>query len=486
MIRLISAELKKVFKKKAIYIMLIIVLGFGILTNLIYKYADKFSFGETNRYQSKADRDDLAKYSKTLNLKRQEELDEYIYDQTEIYFYDFCLENEEWRCTFLTEEYYSLVYDYMESTYNSKTELNKETTKAALDKAIKELKENDVFGIYKIKKASIQTELNELLASKDTVTNKKEKEMIESQIIEHKNEILKYDLLLEHKITQEKKDAGRYSQVISYIMAKTSNETLDTYDKLSDDQKSEYRLNKEAISLNKYNIDHNLDDSQPTVAANLKYFFGDFSFFIVLFVIIISGGIMADEYHKGTIKQLLIKPFTRSQILTSKLLTILLLIPTFALMVFTIYFVLTCLFTGFTGVFDAIPVYDYIKDEIVVYNVFNYNFMMFVSRVPYFVIVSLISFAVSTITSSTALSIVMPLALVFFSNIINMAIDSFQFKWLRWFVTYIWNLEKYIFVRNYDGVLNSLGFNIIFIIIYIIAITILPYIFFNRKDIKNV
>ncbi|MBO4245909.1 MAG: ABC transporter permease subunit [Bacilli bacterium] len=486
MIRLIGAEFKKVFSKKAIYIMLIIALGFGILTNLIYKYADKLDFIYDNRYQSKEERDDLIKYSKTLNLKKPEELDEYIYNQTEIYFYDFCIDNEEWRCNILTSDYYELVYNYMNSLYNPKADLNKEETKAALDKAVKELKENDVFGIYKIKKAALQKELDSSIVTSDATVGKKDKEFLEARIIDQTNEILKYDLLLEHKISADRKDTNRYSQVESYIMAKTNNETMDLSDKLSKEQKQEYRNNKEIISLNKYLIDHDLDDSQPTVAANLKYFFGDFSFFIVLFVIIISGGIMADEYHKGTIKQLLIKPYTRSQILSSKLLTVLLLIPIFALMVFAIYFILTCLFTGFKGIFDAIPVYDYVKDQVVIYNVFNYNLMMFVARVPYFVIVSLISLAVSTITGSTALSIVMPLALVFFSNIINMAITNFQFKWLRWFVTYIWNLENYIFVRNYDGVLNSLRFNIIFIIIYILVIAILPYIFFNRKDIKNV
>lgn len=486
MIRLISAEFKKVFKKKAIYIMLIIVFGFGILTNLIYKYADKFNFGEEKRYQSIAERDDLEKYSKTLNLKKPDELDEYIYDQTEIYFYDYCMHNDEWRCDFLVDNYYSTVFNYMDSLYNPKTEYDKEVTKAELDNAIKVLKENDVFGIYKIKRASLQKELDEMIAAKELITNKKELQMAETQIIERKNEILKYDLLIEHKITAKKKDDSKRAQVESYIMAKTANETMDTYDKLSDDQKKEYKMNKETLSLNKYQIDHNIDDTKPTVANNLKYFFGDFSFFIVLFVIIISGGIMADEYHKGTIKQILIKPYTRSQILTSKLLTVLLLIPIFAVLVFAIYFVLTCIFTGFTGIFGEIPVYDYVKDQVIVYNVFSYNIMKFVARIPYFAIVSLISFAVSTITGSTALSIVMPLALVFFSNIINMAIDNFHFKWLRWFVTYIWNLEDYILGRNLDGVLNSLRFNIVFIVIYILVIAILPYIFFNRKDIKNV
>ena len=272
----------------------------------------------------------------------------------------------------------------------------------------------------------------------------------------------------------------------SYVMSKTGNEVMDTYEKLDKEEKEEYKLNKERIALNKYIIDNKYDDTKATVSSNLKYFFGDFSFVIIIFVIIISGGIMADEYHKGTIKQLLIKPYTRSQILGSKLLTILLLIPIFAILVFVLYFLITGIFTGFSGIFDAIPVYDFVKEEIITYNVFNYNALMFISKLPYFVIVSLISFTISTITSSTALSICMPLALVFFGNFINMAISSYQFKWLRWFITYVWEIEQYMFGRNYDNLLNSFKFNILFIVIYIVLIAILPFIFFNRKDIKNV
>ena len=117
MIRLIAAEFKKVFKKKAIYIMLIVAIGFSVLTNVIYKYAVNNFFEEENRYTNKADRKDLIEYSKTLSLRNPNEVDEYISTQTEIYFYDFCLENEEWRCDVLTTDYYSTVYNYMDSIY---------------------------------------------------------------------------------------------------------------------------------------------------------------------------------------------------------------------------------------------------------------------------------------------------------------------------------------------------------------------------------
>ena len=486
MIRLIAAEFKKVFKKKAIYIMLIVAIGFSLLTNVIYKYAVHSSFfGNENRYNNKADRDDLISYSKTLNLKKPEELDEYIYDQTEIYFYDFCLENEEWRCNILTSEYYSTVYDYMESVYNPKTALDKEQTKTELDKAINLLKNSDIFAIYQVKKEQIEKEIAELIKAKEGAS-KKNLQQLEAQIISEQNEALKYELLIENKVTTTDDDKYLSNAIDDYILAKTANEVMDTYESLDKEQKSEYKLNKERIAMDKYIIDNKYDDTEATVSSNLKYFFGDFSFVIIIFVIIISGGIMADEYHKGTIKQLLIKPYTRSQILGSKLLTVLLLIPIFAFVVFIFYFLITGIFTGFKGILEAIPVYDYVKEEIIVYNVFNYNALMFVSKLPYFVIVSLISFAISTITSSTALSICMPLALVFFGNLINMAISSYQFKWLRWFITYVWEIEQYLFGRNYDNLLNSFKFNILFIFIYIIVITLLPFIFFNRKDIKNV
>ena len=485
MIRLIAAEFKKVFKKKAIYIMLIVAIGFSVLTNVIYKYAVNNFFEEANRYTNKADRKDLIEYSKTLSLRNPNEVDEYISTQTEIYFYDFCLENEEWRCDVLTGDYYSTVYNYMDSIYNPKTSYDKEKTKAELDDIINLIKNNEIFKIYEIKKDQILKEIEELNKTKD-MASKKELAQIEAEIISQKNEALKYELLIANKVTPTSDNRYLTNAIDSYIMSKTGNEVMDTHEKLDKEEKEEYKLNKERIALDKYIIDNKYDDTKATVSSNLKYFFGDFSFVIIIFVIIISGGIMADEYHKGTIKQLLIKPYTRSQILGSKLLTILLLIPIFAILVFILYFLITGIFTGFSGIFEAIPVYDYVKEEIITYNVFNYNALMFISKLPYFVIVSLISFTISTITSSTALSICMPLALVFFGNFINMAINSYQFKWLRWFITYVWEIEQYIFGRNYDNLLNSFKFNILFIVIYIVVIAILPFIFFNRKDIKNV
>ena len=487
MINLIKAEFKKVFKKKAIYIMLIVSLGFGLLFNVIYKYMYNIDLGfGGNNYQSKEERNNLVKASKELNLNKVEELDEYISNQTEIFFYDYCMENEEWRCEVLTGDLYSYVNNYMDSMYNPKSEFDKEATKIELDKAINTLNHNTIFDIYKMRKEKAESDLADvkvLLASAD---NKHEKEGLINQQIDLTNDALRYQMMIDNKVTTSDSDSYLRNAINQYIEAKSSIERLDQQDKLSKEDKQEYKTYKETMSLNKYIVDHKIDDSKPSMASNLKYFFGDYSFLIIIFVIIISGGIMADEYHKGTIKQLLIKPYTRSQILSSKMIVTLLLIPIFTFILFAMYFVLTGIFTGFSGITQAIPVYDYVKEEVVVYNLFNYNLLVFVAKLPYLVIASLISFAISTITGSTALSITLPLALVFFGNIVNSIITSFKIKWLRWFITYVWDLQNYIFVRNYDSLLNSFKFSVLMIIIYLAVIIIVPYIFFNRKDIKNV
>ena len=47
--------------------------------------------------------------------------------------------------------------------------------------------------------------------------------------------------------------------------------------------------------------------------------FSEVNIFIIICIIMVSGSIVSDEYNKGTIKYLLIKPYKRYKILLSKL-----------------------------------------------------------------------------------------------------------------------------------------------------------------------
>ena len=58
--------------------------------------------------------------------------------------------------------------------------------------------------------------------------------------------------------------------------------------------------------------------SPDTKANDLFIFLSDMTSFLNLFVVIVAASAVAEEFSRGTIKFLLIRPFSRSQILAAK------------------------------------------------------------------------------------------------------------------------------------------------------------------------
>lgn len=86
---------------------------------------------------------------------------------------------------------------------------------------------------------------------------------------------------------------------------------------------NDYYLQQQ-LAINEYRLDHDLP---PDYSSNVWSFISESSSFISfagLFVIIIAAGIVANEFTWGTIKVLLIKPFSRWKILLSKYITVVL------------------------------------------------------------------------------------------------------------------------------------------------------------------
>jgi len=124
--------------------------------------------------------------------------------------------------------------------------------------------------------------------------------------------------------TDASTDLSGYSSAYStYSSYSTDEKTFATRDQLI-----QKRTAEKNYKLLKYRIDNKLitnDESYGNSYSSLNMFKGAFtsiSFIIVLCVIIISSSILTEEFNKGTIKQLFIRPYTRSKILTSKVLAI--------------------------------------------------------------------------------------------------------------------------------------------------------------------
>ena len=72
MIKLIKAELKKIFHKKSFLVITVIFMFYSILTNVIYKEMNTL-LNIDNLYT-----DELKEENKSLNLNNAEELDQYV------------------------------------------------------------------------------------------------------------------------------------------------------------------------------------------------------------------------------------------------------------------------------------------------------------------------------------------------------------------------------------------------------------------------
>lgn len=191
----------------------------------------------------------------------------------------------------------------------------------------------------------------------------------------------------------------------------------------------------------------------------------EFSFinlFIVISIVMISGGIVSEEYSSGSIKSLLIKPYKRYQILLSKLISV---IISFILFVF-MYF-LMCLICY--GLLDKFSSYDiYMFKEIG-------KCMLFL--LPEYMIIMLFSFFVSCLVSNPSSCNVLGIGLFIGSSVVNDIINSNNLKYLKWFPTMCWNLSN-----RGD---SSMMFCIVVCIITLLILGIGSFLIFNNKEIKN-
>ena len=72
------------------------------------------------------------------------------------------------------------------------------------------------------------------------------------------------------------------------------------------------------------------------------------------------------------------------------------------------------------------------------------------------------------------------------AEIINSAAYYFNIKWLKYFVTLNWNLSDYLYGKTPSLEGTSLTFSIIMCLIYLLVMIIPTFIYFKKKNIKNI
>jgi ABC-2 type transport system permease protein len=241
------------------------------------------------------------------------------------------------------------------------------------------------------------------------------------------------------------------------------------------------------VEEGKYKLEHKLyKNSKDSDTAQYGFLnaVGSLSIFITVCVLMVSGSIISEEYNKGTIKQLLTRPYTRTKIFTSKLLATFITVVLFILFTAVVQS-LTCgiMTNSFGTLNDPIVHYNVSTHSIVVYNTITESLATFGAILPAILILMTFTLFVSILTGQTATSVVLGFVLFFIPSLFSLLIDRVAL--LSYLPIFNWDLTTYLYGGISPYKYMTFGKAIVVDIITIIALIVASIIFFNKKDIKN-
>ena len=482
MISLIQNELKKIFKKKSLLITLLVTLAFIILTNVIYK----LDFGNSYYDYIEEEISFYGEQLKTLDPKKDKDM--YAQYKTELEVYQLVKKYDEksWQAKIIQSEMRSCISNINYFTYQEKNDSGLKIAKAKYNEYIKRLDTDDwrYFAEEEVKEKN--TEIDELKAMQEKTTNKLEIKELQSQIrgYEISRQIATWRLEKDIPYGNDYKNncLNSYMVAMEDIRSYDFGETEKNYD-----SKKQYYKAQETAAINKYDIENETTVGDTSSAKGiLLSTFDEYEIFLIVMFMMTAGVIVSEEFSKGTIKLLLIKPYKRSTILASKFITSIIVAIIVILLVLLMQFVVGGLIQGFDSFKNPTIIYDHTINNVKQINTIQYLAMQALGKAPMYILLMTLAFAFSTIFTNSALAITISLLGYMGSSVINMLALNLKLNWIKYFVTPNWNLTEYFWggIPTFEGI--TLPFSIAIIVIYMVIMLVPTFIIFQKKNIKNI
>ena len=476
MINLIRNELYKLIHKKSTFVILIIMFAFVVLTN--YVYTRMYSNKNSVRY-------DDYNYSEAISYINSHEISELNYE--DFIFYKTIISTKElmdkytekWQISAINDEIYQVYSEmYLNEFYKNTKDV--ETCKKKITEMIQKLDEGDWKYFVNIKIDTYKKDLDNLKNTSVEPGSIRENEVKRSiERISIQLEMLEYRLANNLSI-----NGGTYLDDAINTIDATSGEYIEY--KLNPNNEEfqtsairEYELARYVLDK-KVNIDTGA--SQRTIIID---FFSEYYFLILVFVIMISGAIVSDEFNKGTIKSLLILPYSRTKILLAKYIVSIIAILFGILAMFVMQMLVGGIFFGYSSLSIPFVTYNLATQSIVEINVFAEFGLMTITMLPKLLLLGTLAFALSTVFINTAIAIAVTFCGYIGEQIINMLALRYDVKFLNYFVTTNWDFNNLLFGGKSPFGL-SLTHSIIVCFVYLLFMIIVSFIVFNKRDIKNI
>ena len=487
MIKLIKNELIKIFKKKSIYITLLVILAFVVLTNCIYK------FFYNGIYSYEVYSDEYIQYIKEeitkLDPNKSSDIQTYVGYKSQIELFDIMKKypDNSWQrqvATNIIDGYLNEKNMYIYGEEKNQDKVSEVQSK--IDELIKKLDADDWMFFAKDEKRQAQATLEELQNQKSRTEDKQELQSLEISI---KNaqidlEIANYRVEKQIKYGNDfmNRALGNYESASKTLVMFEENKQDEKYS-----DKREKNQNIERKEINKYIIENKIDlQKEDDVRGILINIFSEYGLFIIVLIIMIAGVIVSEEFNKGTIKLLLIKPYTRNKLLLAKFITVLIMIVFSIAVVVCMELLIGGIIFGYDSLSVPVLEYNFTTNTLETFSVFTYLGIQILTQLPKCILLATLAFACSTIFVNSPVAIAIPLLGYMSADIINALIIQFKVGFMNFFVSMNWNFDEYLFgnLPSVEGM--NLGCSALICLVYFIIMIIPTFIIFKKKNIKNI
>lgn len=198
------------------------------------------------------------------------------------------------------------------------------------------------------------------------------------------------------------------------------------------------------------------------------------TFFLnIIFTVIVAADSVAGEYSAGTIKLLLIRPWSRGKLLLSKYLSVVLfsLAGTALLILFSAIFSLLLL-PGSGGMAEMLPGWSAGK----------YTAFSLLSRYADLFVICTFAFMLSAVFRSGGLTIGLSLFILFMQNTLSLIFTPERYSWAKYALFNNMGLSQYM-VSPVGGGGMTLGFSISVLVVYYIIFIAISWIVFVKRDV---
>lgn len=483
MSKLIKNELIKIFSKKSMIvigvIILVIIIGFNVLNKVSQNMSNSYS-AYSEGYIQYLD-EELA----NLDPNKPSDINKYVETKSQKDLATLAKDYKEtsWQAEVIGTVISPIIEEMNNYEYIDKNNEALTTSKAQYDEMLTALKNNDWKYFANKELDSLNTQIEEL---NTLIAQDSENEDLKTQLksLELQKEVV--NLRLDKNINYGS-DNYKSIAVQNYRMYMGNYIQSSQGKNLTDEDKSEINGYLENANLYKYDL-YNDTEYQNTATANYTFqnSIGTYIAIIVMVVVIVAGVSISEEFNKGTVKLLLVRPYSRTKILISKLIAVFITMLITTVAILLLQFIIGGIVYGFGTYMMNVVQFDFTTNSIITLNIFAYLGLIFICKLPIFILIGTLAFALSTLFLNSPLAVALPILGYMGSDVINMIAISYKWDWVKYFVTPNWDLSQYLFGGTPMFSEISIEISITICAIYFVIMLAASIVSFKKRNIKNV